>query len=304
MQITAFKNQLLKTFLQAGLENAQQEINWIFAKFAGLSAIDFFINSDLILKNEQIQAINQAVQRRIAGEPLAYILQSSEFYGLDFFVNSSVLIPRQDTEALIDFILNDQHINQLEKSMALSSAALNKSEKTQTNSNKANLKLLDLCTGSGIIGLTLKKHCPDWQILLSDISEQALEVAKQNAQTLQAQVEIVQSDLFLQIPKSTKFEIIVSNPPYIAKDDHHLENLKYEPLLALVAEDSGLEILKKIIFASKDYLTDKGILILEHGYDQGEQVRDFLQKADFSKIATKTDLGKNDRFSFGIFQQF
>lgn len=300
MQITAFKNQLLKTFLQAGLENAQQEINWIFAKFAGLSAIDFFTNSNLILKDEQIQAINQAVQRRIAGEPLAYILQSSEFYGLDFFVNSSVLIPRQDTEALIDFILNDQHINQLEKSMALKTS----DKKLQNYLDKENLKLLDLCTGSGIIGLTLKKHCPDWQILLSDISEQALEVAKQNAQTLQVRVEIVQSDLFLQIPKSKKFEIIVSNPPYIAKDDHHLENLKYEPLLALVAEDSGLEILKKIIFASKDYLTDKGILILEHGYDQGEQVRDFLQKAGFSKIATKTDLGKNDRFSFGIFQQF
>lgn len=296
MQITAFKNQLLKTFLQAGLENAQQEINWIFAKFTGLSAIDFFTNSDLILKDEQIQAINQAVQRRIAGEPLAYILQSSEFYGLDFFVNSSVLIPRQDTEALIDFILNDQHINQLEKSMALKTS----DKKLQNYLDKENLKLLDLCTGSGIIGLTLKKHSPNWQILLSDISEQALEVAKQNAQTLQVQVEIVQSDLFSQIPKSTKFEIIVSNPPYIAKDDHHLENLKYEPLLALVAEDSGLEILKKIIFASKDYLTDKGILILEHGYDQGEQVRDFLQKAGFSKIATKTDLGKNDRFSFGI----
>lgn len=285
MQLKIFKQKLLELFAQAQIENAEMEINWIFAKIADISASDFFTKPELLLSKNQLENINSIVQQRIDGMPLAYLLKSAEFYGLEFSVNSSVLIPRQDTESLIDFILTSEYLLTLEKRLALAG------KKTQ---------VLDMCTGSGVIGLTLKKHRPQWELFLSDISSKALDVARKNSHLLQTPATILQSDLFSQIPPNKKFAIIVANPPYIDKKDPHLNSLKFEPQLALVADNKGLDILQKIIFASKRFLIEDGLLILEQGYKQSEKVREFLHQAGFYNINTGVDLQKNPRFTYGV----
>lgn len=288
MQLKIFKQQILELFNEAQIANAKMEVDWIFAKIANISASHFFVNPNILLENAQVDKINSIAKQRILGEPLAYLLKSAEFYGLEFLINSSVLIPRQDTESLIDFILTSKHLQSLEKRLALAG------KKTQ---------VLDMCTGSGVIGLTLKKNCPNWELLLSDISAEALDVARKNSELLQAPVDILQSDLFSQISSNKKFAIIVANPPYIDKRDPHLSALKFEPKLALVADNKGLDILQKIVFASKDFLIDDGFLILEHGYKQGAKVRDFLQEAGFYNINTGEDLQKNPRFTYGVLKK-
>lgn len=287
MQLKFFKQKILELFKEAQIANAKMEVDWIFAKIANISATRFFVNPNILLEKTQVDKINFIAKQRILGKPLAYLLKSAEFYGLEFLVNSSVLIPRQDTESLIDFVLASNYLQTLEKRLALADKKI---------------QVLDMCTGSGVIGLTLKKNRPNWELLLSDISSEALDVARKNSELLQAPVDILQSDLFSQIPSNKKFTIIVANPPYIDKTDPHLSTLKFEPQLALVADNKGLDILQKIIFASKSFLVKDGFLILEHGYKQSGKVREFLQKEGFYNINTGLDLQNNPRFTYGVFK--
>lgn len=218
------------------------------------------------------------VKRRIAGEPIAYLIGYKEFYGREFLVTADVLIPRPETELLIDAIL--------EKQGGLKRAAI-----------------LDLGTGTGAIALTLKAERPTWQVSASDISNKALSIAKKNAMALDLDVTFFESDWFQSIDEQS-FDIIVSNPPYIAKDDpdlaYHVE--QYEPHEALIAEQDGFAAYDVIFEESLNYLKSGGLLIVEHGRAQAASLRERLAALPYVSIETLKDLAGHDRVTLAIKQ--
>ncbi|MHB0992296.1 MAG: peptide chain release factor N(5)-glutamine methyltransferase [Burkholderiales bacterium] len=217
------------------------------------------------------------LERRLRGEPVAYILGEKEFYGLLLTVNTDVLIPRPETELLVDLALERMSADQ-------------------------SLQALDLGTGSGAIALALAKFRPLWQCLAVDASAAALRVARANADRLQLKnVRFQASDWWQNVPDAPKFNVIVSNPPYIAADDCHLQagDLRFEPLHALAAGITGLDDLQIIVRGAPAYLARGGSLLLEHGYEQGAAVRQLLDAVGFSDVRTYCDLAGCERVSAG-----
>ncbi len=212
------------------------------------------------------------LHERARGVPVAYLCGVQEFYGLALAVNSAVLIPRGDTETLVDAAL----------------AAFD---------NHEIVHALDLGTGSGAIALALKSQRPHWQMTAVDCSESALAVARKNAQALKLEVEFLCGDWFA--PVTGSYRLIVANPPYIAPDDPHLNlgDLRFEPSGALAANAQGMADLVHIINNSARFLSNKGWLMLEHGYLQGPDVRAHLAHVGYDNIKTIKDLGGNDRVS-------
>ena len=211
------------------------------------------------------------VQQRSEGMPIPYICGSQEFFGRPFKVTPDVLIPRPDTETLVEFILN---------SCAPEHSA----------------SLLDLGTGSGCIAVTLALEKTNFKVSATDVCERALNVARQNAHQLKASVNFYLGSWFDAIPTGKMFDIIVSNPPYIHQDDEHLKNLTYEPIGALTDGFNGLTHIEHIISQAPYFLTSNGLLAFEHGWDQGEAVRAIFEKNGcWEKIQTIKDLGNNDR---------
>ena len=234
-------------------------------------------------------AYRALINRRINGEPIAYILGVREFYGLNLKVTPATLIPRPDTETLVE--------------AALAKIPLQK-----------NLTICDLGTGSGAIALAIAKHRPLAQVTAVDASENALKIAQENAHNLQiTNVEFTLSNWFDAL-KNQRFDVVVSNPPYIAEGDKHLSSgdLPWEPISALVPgqpfpledknaeKEDGLSAIKHIISDAPNYLKPHGWLMLEHGYNQAEQVTDLLAQAGFGQIETQKDLGGNNRVTLGM----
>ena len=221
-------------------------------------------------------------RRRI---PLAQILGRQSFYGLDFFVNEDVLIPRADTECLVDLVLEDYA--DLAKQAGFSS-----------------LNILDLCTGSGCIGISVAKHLPYQELLLVDLSEKALAVAKKNAEKhLGENVTLLQSDLLTEV-RGKKFSLLLSNPPYIVSrviPSLEREVSEYEPKLALDGGEDGLIFYRRIAKEAKAVLLPGARLYLEIGYDQGESVKDIFQKEGYEEVEVFPDLAGNPRVVRGIF---
>ncbi|WP_369608661.1 peptide chain release factor N(5)-glutamine methyltransferase [Snodgrassella alvi] len=229
-----------------------------------------------LLSNSELASLNQLCQRRLAGEPLAYLLGWREFYGRRFQVSGAVLIPRPETEHLVDAVL--AHL-------------------------PAQGTLWDLGTGSGAIAVTIACERPDAQIWAADISEEALAVAQANASALQAQVRFGQGSWYQAQPQPAphSVDVIVSNPPYIDAQDPHLQqgDLRFEPQQALTDNHNGLSAFETIIAGAKDFLRPDGWLLFEHGYDQGEAVRNILSQYKFRKIQTLADLAGLDRVTLG-----
>ena len=221
-------------------------------------------------------------RRRI---PLAQILGRQSFYGLDFFVNEDVLIPRADTECLVDLVLEDY-------------ADLAK------QAGSSSLNILDLCTGSGCIGISVAKHLPYQELLLVDLSEKALAVAKKNAEKhLGDNVTLLQSDLLTGV-QGKKFSLLLSNPPYIVSrviPGLDLEVSEYEPKMALDGGEDGLVFYRRIAKEAKAVLLPGARLYLEIGYDQGESVKDIFQKEGYEAVEVFPDLSGNPRVLRGIF---
>lgn len=221
-------------------------------------------------------------RRRI---PLAQILGRQSFYGLDFFVNEDVLIPRADTECLVDLVLEDYA--DLAKQAGFSS-----------------LNILDLCTGSGCIGISVAKHLPYQELLLVDLSEKALAVAKKNAEKhLGENVTLLQSDLLTGV-QGKKFSLLLSNPPYIVSrviPGLEREVSEYEPKMALDGGEDGLVFYRRIAKEAKAVLLPGARLYLEIGYDQGESVKDIFQKEGYEAVEVFPDLSGNPRVLRGIF---
>jgi len=218
----------------------------------------------------------ELLARRARGEPLAYILGSREFWSLDLSVTPAVLIPRAETELLVEVAL--RHLAQ-----------------------KQNVDIVDLGTGSGAIALALAHERPLAHVLAVDASEAALEVARGNAQRLNlANVEFLRSDWFAAIG-ARRFDLVVSNPPYIAAADAHLQrgDLRFEPLQALASGADGLDAIRAIVHAAPRHLRIGGWLLFEHGHDQGGAARELLRQSGFVEVFTEPDLERRERVSGG-----
>ena len=246
-------------------------------------------------------------RRRI---PLAQILGRQSFYGLDFYVNENVLIPRADTECLVDLVLEDyaELAKQAGKTYAEkrnSAHVSNKQEDDVENgANSSSLNILDLCTGSGCIGISVAKHLPYQELLLVDLSEKALAVAKKNAEKhLGGNVRLLQSDLLTEVHEK-RFSLLLSNPPYIVSrviPGLEREVSEYEPKMALDGGEDGLIFYRRIAKEAKKVLLPGARLYLEIGYDQGESVKDIFQKEGYEAVEVFPDLSGNPRVVRGIF---
>jgi release factor glutamine methyltransferase len=226
------------------------------------------------------KAFRALINRRINGEPIAYILGYREFYGLKLKVTPDTLIPRPDTETLVE-------------------AALEKIEPDLP------LNICDLGTGTGAIALAIAKNRSHAQVTAVDFSDKALEVARQNAQDLSIlNCQFLQSDWLSALKlngQNQKFDVIVSNPPYIEADDAHLSqgDLRFEPLSALASGKDGLDDIRTIISQAKNHLKPSGWLMLEHGYNQADSVSNLLKTAGFSEVSNARDLAGIQRVTSG-----
>jgi release factor glutamine methyltransferase len=248
-------------------------------------------HSDDTLEPNVYNAFEALLHRRLQGEPIAYILGFREFYCLNLMVTSDTLIPRPDTETLVDAALAKipPHAGNITTSS------------DQKNTLANNMKVLDLGTGSGAIALAIAKNRPKASIIAVDASEAALEVAQHNAQHLGIfNVEFTLSNWFENL-SDMRFDVIVSNPPYIEENDAHLTqgDLRFEPLSALASGVDGLDDIRKIISDCLIYLKPQGWLMLEHGYNQAEQVVDLMADAGLTNIESIRDLGNNERVTLG-----
>ena len=227
------------------------------------------------LTDEQYQAFQRACERRLQGEPVSHITGCREFWSLQLEVNPTTLIPRPDTETLVELALECEV--------------------------PKNAKVLDLGTGTGAIALALGSEMPSWDIIAVDRIDDAVALAKRNQQRLAINNVTVEQSNWFSALKSKKFDLIVTNPPYIEHDDVHLYqgDVRFEPLSALVADDAGMADIKQIITQSRDYLHASGYLLIEHGFEQSAAVRHIFNQMAFINVSTVKDLGNNDRVTFG-----
>ncbi len=241
----------------------------------GLTHARMIADPDLPLTEDEAECFKQLAQRRLQGEPMAYLLGEREFYGRCFRVSPAVLIPRPETEHLVE-------------------AAL-------ARLGPAPAQVVDLGCGSGAIAVTLALEAPAWQVQAVDLSPAALEVARGNAEQLGAVVHFHQGSWYQPLGGQEGFDLIVSNPPYIEQHDHHLAegDVRFEPRMALTDEDDGLSCLREIIAGAPARLKTGGWLMLEHGFDQGDAVRQLLLAAGLQQVATLPDLAGLDRVSMG-----
>jgi release factor glutamine methyltransferase len=272
-------------------------------------------HGDGAMSAENAQTFEGLLARRLAGEPMAYILGEREFFGLNFKVTPDTLIPRPDTEVLVDaalekiaFILRQA---QDEREMDTFSPSfprkresifgLNVNLDSRFRGNDGQVNVLDLGTGTGAIALAIAKHATNTQVTAVDFSKAALLVAQQNAQNLNIHnVRFVHSDWFSAL-KGQRFDVIVSNPPYIEADDVHLSqgDVRFEPLSALASGADGLDDIRKIIQHAPQHLNAKGWLLFEHGYNQAPAVGLLLAEAGFQQIGHALDLAGIQRVTFG-----
>ena len=247
----------------------RQEAAWLLEHIIGVSILELKFRLEQELTEIQQQTYLDGLARIEQGEPLAYITGSQPFWTLDLKVTHDTLVPRPDTEILVETVLN----------LPLAQDA----------------NIVDLGTGTGAIALALASERPKWQMIATDIYQPTLDVAKENAlKHGLSQVRFAYGAWFEALDQQ-KFDLIVSNPPYIDPDDIHMQKLKSEPERALIAANHGLADIETIISQGKDWLKPRGWIVLEHGYDQGQAVCDIFEQYGFNQIQTIKDYGGNDR---------
>lgn len=254
------------------------ETRMLISHVADLSRVQLITRSEDQLSARKIDELNELIAKRLAGEPIAYLLGEREFFGLTFKVNPAVLIPRADTELLVELAL----------------------QYTPPQGS-----LLDMGTGSGAIAISVAAHAPALQVSACDISIDALTIAQSNAERLlnsnaRTPIQFYHSDWYQAIP-TQGFHTIVSNPPYIVENDPHLSqgDLRFEPINALTDHADGLSAYRIIIAGAPAYLKTDGYLLLEHGYDQSAAVQELLRQAGFTEVQSWPDLAGILRVSGG-----
>jgi release factor glutamine methyltransferase len=254
-----------------------REARLLLAEVAGFSQASLMASPEQEIPFEVENAFLELTRKRASGEPVAYLLGRKEFYGLDLSVNPSVLIPRPETELLVDLAL--QRIEERAPGRVVSS-------------------VLDLGTGSGAIALAIKHQRPQCRVVAVDSDLSALVTAKRNAAKLNLAVEFRHGRWFEPVAGEF-FELILSNPPYVANGDPHLDALRFEPRGALVAGPEGLDAIREIVTAAGSFLRPGGALLLEHGMGQDAAVRELLTAAGLESVSTWPDLAGIARVSGG-----
>lgn len=262
--------------LSTAVESASLEAEILLAHCLQCNRAHLRTWPEKLIPKDQFDLFEKFLSRRSKGEPIAYIIETREFWGLAFRVTNETLIPRPETEQLVELT-----IEQIPTDQAWSIA--------------------DLGTGCGAIALAIGKERPSCQIVATDISAKAIEIAKQNAQQLNiTNVSFTQGDWF-EACFGQQFDVIVSNPPYVAAGDPHLQqgDLRFEPIIALKANDDGLAELKTIIETSHLHLAPGGWLFVEHGYDQGATVGELFNNSGFDQVACHADFASQERITLG-----
>ena len=247
--------QIFKDFEEKLIAQGEEaeSLSFVYRSLKNLSFTDFVFALQQEVTDEDYKFVEDIYIKLASHIPAQYIIGHAEFYGMQLKVDERVLIPRLETEELVKLIL--------------------------TENPEKNLKILDIGTGSGAIALALAKNRPDWSVTAADISQDALDLSLENAYAQNLNLSFIKSDCFSEI--SSKYDIIVSNPPYISREDQEevgLNVLHSEPHLALFADEDGLAIYRRIAEDSKDYLNDGGKIYLEIGYKQGQSVPDLFRK--------------------------
>ena len=278
--------QALQLAVGRGLERLDAQLLLLHAlqRPAGERAWLLAHDGDL-LTLEQQQRFAQLTLRRAQGEPLAYLTGRKEFFGLDLEVDARVLVPRPDTETLVEWALE------------LLARPLPGQQQGAEPASLGDADVLDLGTGSGAVALAIQHARPDLRVHAVDASADALQVARCNAARLNLAVVFTQGSWLDAV--SASYRVIVSNPPYIAARDPHLEALAHEPLQALVSGSDGLDDIRQIVEQSGPHLLPGGWLLLEHGYDQAAAVRELLDAAGYAEVQSRRDLGGIERCSGG-----
>lgn len=276
----------------AGVNESRLDAWYLFSHCFSMERAAYFLKSEEAIVGQEAKVrFRYLIEKRKQRIPLQQILENQEFMGLSFFVNEHVLIPRQDTETLVESVLAGEKTEQVQRIL--------EGQKNQTAVRRP-YRILDLCTGSGCIGLSLAHYLGgEPEILLSDISAKALRVAEENIRRLgmEGTCCTVKSDLFGSLA-GERFDCIVSNPPYIPRDE--IEKLSpevkdHEPRLALDGTEDGLAFYRKISAEAAEYLIPGGRLYLEIGWNQGKEVAELLEKAGFLFTEVVRDLAGNDR---------
>lgn len=273
----SIKSAILSATKLLNNEEAALEAKLLLQHLLGVNRAWLIAHENDALEDNIHEAFEALIKRRLNGEPIAYIFGYREFYGLKLKVTPDTLIPRPDTETLVE-------------------AALGKIPQNKK------IQVLDLGTGTGAIALAIAHNRPHALVSALDASDAALKIAQENAQNLAiTNIEFLQSDWYSALKNQT-FDVIVSNPPYIAQNDAHLTqgDLRFEPASALASGADGLDDIKQIIANAPKYLTPHGVLLLEHGYNQAEEVATLLKQSGFSEIETIKDLGGNNRVTLGM----
>jgi release factor glutamine methyltransferase len=268
----------LESVLALDSITARIEVQMLLQHVLGVNRAYLLAHPERVLNNAEFANYRALLQRRLSGEPLAYILGEREFFGLDFRVTPATLIPRPDTELLVELAL--QRVPQRGRA-------------------------LDLGTGSGAIALSIAHSRPDAAVTAVDASADALEVARDNARRLNTpNARFMHSDWFSALA-GEGYDLIVSNPPYIEDADAHLSqgDLRFEPRSALASGADGLDDIRRIVAGAKAHLNPGGWLMFEHGYDQAARARELLETAGYAEVFSARDLSGIERVSGGRYAQ-
>jgi release factor glutamine methyltransferase len=264
--------------LEAESDNPRLDAEVLLAHVTGHARAYFRAWPEMTLPADRVSVFERLLIRRLAGHPVAHLVGTREFWSREFRVNPDVLIPRPETELLVEWVLSLPAPHQP-------------------------LHIADLGTGSGALAITLALELPDSRVTAIDVSPAALTVAQENARRLGARnVRFLHGDWFAALPGASRFDLIVSNPPYIAETDPHLRqgDVRFEPALALTSGIDGLDAVRRIVAEAPAFLSPDGRLLCEHGFDQAEAVRRLLCAAGYAEVESRKDLLGHERASGGV----
>jgi release factor glutamine methyltransferase len=269
-------------FEKAGFAVARLEAQVLLAHTLGCDRVALYTNFNKPLEDDELAGYRALIQRRLAGEPVAYLVGEQEFWSMPFRVDAQVLIPRRDTEAVIEAVL-DHYID----------------------ARAAELAVLDVATGSGAIGVTLAKELPNSRVVMTDISREAIALARHNADHNQVgdRVDTRVGDLFACVAAEERFDVVVSNPPYVRSGELAglSAEVRREPRLALDGGADGLDIMRRLIAAAPAHVLPGGLLVIEHGFDQAADISRLIDAtAAFEPATTRKDLAGQPRVTMAV----
>lgn len=267
-------------FTKAGIGSARLEAQLLLAHALACTRTQLYTAFDKPLAEDERARYRELIERRLAGESVPYLIGEQEFWGVVLHVDAHVLVPRPDTETVIEVAL------------------------ARRADRKAPARVLDLCTGSGALAIVLAKELPAATVIATDVSEPAAAIARKNVarHQLEARVDVRVGDLWAAVPAGEPFDLIVSNPPYVVTQviDTLAPEVRREPRIALDGGADGMTFYDRIVGEARARLAAGGALVVEHGYDQADAVRARFERAGFAEVTLVRDLGKNPRVTWGV----